>query len=316
MVSAITLLFTLKMPGTVQLFIKEGRGQIMMKAFNLMEECMNRKPISTETYAQKNRELIKDIQNGDNEAFTEFVLINGRLIVDVIKKYIPNFLYETTYTDDLFQQGVLGLHRAAKTYDCEASTVFSTYAYPWIRGCIFRYIAYNRPIHIPFDIVNKSVEVRHFVEKYRSEHFGETPDDCTICKEIKITRKVLQKVYMSSGEVLSLDAAICNSDEDDKELLLMDVVAAPNKEADNNIIYNELHSLLLSLVLKETKGKQRNYEIVIKHYGLDGKEPLSIKQLSEMYEITYERTRQIIANVIAKLRKSQNMALLNEYIDI
>lgn len=286
-----------------------------MNGFNLMEECINRKPISAETYAQRNRELIKDIQNGDNEAFAEFVLINGRLVVNVMKQYIPNSLYET-YADDLFQQGILGLHRAARTYDCEAPTVFSTYAYPWIKQCIFRYITCNRLIHIPFDIVNKSVEVKHFIEKYKSEHFGEIPEDCTICKEIKITQKVLQKVYMSSGEVLSLDAAICNSHGDDKELLLMDVVVAPNKDVDNNIIHDELRSLLLSLVLKETKGKQRDYEIVIKHYGLDEKEPLSIKQLSEMYEITYERTRQIIDNVIARLRESQNIALLNEYIDI
>jgi DNA-directed RNA polymerase sigma subunit (sigma70/sigma32) len=90
----------------------------------------------------------------------------------------------------------------------------------------------------------------------------------------------------------------------------------PDLEVDDNLIHDELHSLLLSLISKETKGKQRDYEIVTRYYGLDTEEPLSIKQLSRIYDISCERVRQIIANVTVKLSKPQNMKLLNEYKDI
>lgn len=197
-----------------------------MDAYNLMKECMSRKPISAETYSQKNRELIKNIQNGDNDAFTEFVLINGKLVINIMKQYLPNCMYKE-YVDDMFQQGMLGLQRAASSYDCEASTAFSTYAYPWIRLYIFRYIAKNRLIHIPYSITEKFITVNKFIEKYKSENYGLIPDDDVICKETKVSYKTLQELYMLSENILSLDAVIRNSKYEDKDLIILDMVAAP-----------------------------------------------------------------------------------------
>lgn len=286
-----------------------------MDVYNLMEECVSRNPIPADSYSQRNRELIRNMQSGDNEAFAELVLINGRLVVNIMKQYVPNYIYQD-HADDLFQQGLLGLYRAATTYDCDAPTVFSTYAYPWIRQCISRYIACNRLIRVPFNVTDKTIAVNRFIEKYKAEHMGSIPDDQTICKEVNISRKTLQDVYMSYGDAMSLDTVLCNSDGESRELLLMDTVAAPNAEVDRDMLLDELRTLLLSLILKETKGKQRDYNIVVKYFGLNGEEPVTLHKLGEIYGLSYERVRQIIARVISKLGKPQNTVLLEEYRDI
>lgn len=286
-----------------------------MNTYNLMEECLNRELIPTDEYSEKNRELVKKLQRGGEEAFAELALINGRLVVNVMKQYVPSYIYQD-YKDDLFQQGLLGVRRAASTYDCEAETVFSTYAYPWIKQYILRYIACNRLIHIPYEVINKSVKVDKFIEQYKFEHMGKMPDDDTICEGTNISPQALRDIYLSVGDVLSLDSVVCSLDDENREILLIDTLADPNAEIEKNIICNELRSLLVSLIKQETRGKQRDYNIVVKHFGLDGEEPTTMRELSKMYELSYERVRQIIENTVSKLGKPQNTSQLKEYMDI
>ena len=283
-----------------------------MSTYNLMEQCLSRKALPAENYAQVNKELLVKIKDGNEDAFTELVFVNARMIVNIMKKCASSRVYEED-ADDLFQQGILGLHRAASRYDITANTAFSTYAYPWIKQSIFRYIASNHVIRMPFHITSESVAVNRFVEEYKSAHFGQRPCDAVICEATRLSPDALYDVQMASQEVLSLSTVICNSQDDDKELVLMDTIAAPDAEVDKDIIHDELHALLLSMILKETRGDRRNYEIFTKHYGLEGDESVSVRQLSQMYELTYERVRQIIAMIMLRLQKSYYITMLKDY---
>ncbi len=46
--------------------------------------------------------------------------------------------------DDLIGEGIVGLVRAAKTYDPRRGCQFSTYAYPFIKGYIYQFIKRER----------------------------------------------------------------------------------------------------------------------------------------------------------------------------
>jgi len=276
-----------------------------------MEECLKRNPVPVNCYTQMNKDLVKKIQNGDNNALSELLLDNGKLVINIMKKYVPKCMVNE-YADDLFQQGLLGLQRAAKTYDCEANTVFSTYAYAWIRQYIVRYMENNQLLYIPASIISSTITVKQFVAKYQSENFGNTPEEGLICNETNISLRTLHDVYFYSQCVLSLDAIVCNP-ADDNDITLIDFVVNSKNEVDYEIVYKELHELLLSLIWKEAKGNNRNYNMIIKYFGLDGEDPMTLRQLGIMYEVTLERVRQILKQIITGLRKSKNIVLLNDY---
>lgn len=82
----------------------------------------------------------KNIERSGKRARDQFVLCNMRLVAKVAKKY-SRFLVGTSMTfEDLLQEGVLGLQRAAEKYDPECGYAYSTYAMWWIRQAIYRAI--------------------------------------------------------------------------------------------------------------------------------------------------------------------------------
>ena len=66
---------------------------------------------------------------------------NLRLVVNVSKKFAPICRHSNALElVDLFQEGCLGLNRAAEKFDPTAGYAFSTYSYWWIRQSISRAI--------------------------------------------------------------------------------------------------------------------------------------------------------------------------------
>ena len=90
--------------------------------------------------------LSKRVQQGDRDAITAFVEANIRLIVTIAEPYahaahIP--------LEDLVNEGVFGVWRAAEKFDWRRGTRFSTYATWWIRMAVRRYMVEQRhTLHI------------------------------------------------------------------------------------------------------------------------------------------------------------------------
>ena len=77
---------------------------------------------------EKKEELLKKIKNGDEEARTEFIKGNLRLVLSVIQR----FYGRGENADDLFQIGCVGLIKAIDNFDLNQNVQFSTYAVPMI----------------------------------------------------------------------------------------------------------------------------------------------------------------------------------------
>ena len=71
--------------------------------------------------------------------YHKLVLDNEKLIYYVIKK-----LHLYKYLDELYDIGMIGLCRAARSFDGESGTTFSTYALPCIRNEIWSYMRQKR----------------------------------------------------------------------------------------------------------------------------------------------------------------------------
>ena len=69
-------------------------------------------------------ELIDLAKQGDDFAFEQLFTTYKNLVASICRRY---FLIGGE-TDDLLQEGMIGLYKAVKTYDPSKSTTFSTYA--------------------------------------------------------------------------------------------------------------------------------------------------------------------------------------------
>jgi RNA polymerase primary sigma factor len=121
--------------------------------------------ISVLTKADEQR-LAKRIEMGDERAKDELVRHNIRLAVHVARRYqSANIPFE-----DIVQEGILGVIRAAEKFDWRKDIKFSTYATWWIRHFIQRALYKDKStIRVPGHITAR----RTSIDRYLREH----PDD-------------------------------------------------------------------------------------------------------------------------------------------
>ena len=110
---------------------------------------MNTK-LSTENNFQnmQDNELINRIQAGDNEAL-EFILNKYNDIVNIkASKFFANGVEK----DDIIQEGMIGLYKATKSYNCEKQNSFKSFANLCIeRQLITSIKSANRQKNIPLN---------------------------------------------------------------------------------------------------------------------------------------------------------------------
>ena len=87
------------------------------------------------TDQNENLELLKSIKTGDRDALDKLVCRN----LGLVKKIAMRFCGRGTDYEDLIQIGVIGMIKAARSFDFEYNTMFSTYAVPLIIGEIKRF---------------------------------------------------------------------------------------------------------------------------------------------------------------------------------
>ena len=238
-------------------------------------------------------EVFKRIENGDVKAIDEMVTRNLRLVVSIAKKYIGNgvpFL-------DLIQEGNLGLLKAIERFDYKKGFKFSTYATWWIKQSITRCIAnQSRTIRIPVhmnETINKLVRLERL---YLQEH-GEMPSKEELAKLLEVDVERIDYIKSIMEEPVSLDTPIGEAkDAILEEFIIDDSVLTPEEAAEFNDLKERLFDELDTL-------KERERQVIIMRYGLDGKGQKTLAEIGKVFNITRERVRQIEAKSLRKLRQ-------------
>ena len=133
----------------------------------------------------------------------ELIMNNQNLIYSIIHKF------RSKDYDDLFQVGCVGLINAYNNYNEKMDTKFTSYAYNYIFGEIYRHIINNRNIHMsPVNIKLSNAIIK--AEDYLTNHLGRVPNDDEICSFLEIDKYKLCEIRnMVSTE--SLDYEYNNS---------------------------------------------------------------------------------------------------------
>ena len=182
-----------------------------------------------------NLELIKLIQENDEEAKEYFVIQNQGLVYSCIQR----FLYKGN-KDDLFQIGCVGLMKAINHFDLSRELQFSTYAIPIILGEIKRSFRDDQSIRISRSIKENYMKMMRYKEDYvQMNHHDPTYEE--------IARGVdcgIEQVYIAFDAHQHLSSIDEEINEDGKSISLGDQLSKDEKDQLLMIALNQEVNLL------------------------------------------------------------------------
>ncbi|MDA1007891.1 MAG: sigma-70 family RNA polymerase sigma factor [Planctomycetota bacterium] len=229
------------------------------------------------------------------ESKDRMIRANLRLVISICKNYIHRGLS----LSDLVNEGNIGLIRAVEGFDPAQGARFSTYASWWIKQSIKRQLINAiQPIHIPAYMVDLIARWK-VANKKLTEQLGHAPSMQELSKELDLP---MRKLMIVRRAIKAYNAPSQTPAGDDGEgLNIADLVAdMRNGAPENPATHNEDLKVILHLL---DSIDDRDARVLRLRFGLEGHEPLTLKQIGETVGLTRERVRQIEVSALKKLGK-------------
>jgi len=264
---------------------------------------INRIPLLTRSEEEETASLAA---KGDKTAKNRLIKANLRFVVNVAKKYQNQGLP----LGDLISEGNIGLINAIERFDVTKGFHFISYAVWWIRQAILKAICEkSRMIRLPLNRANELVQI----EKVRKELGGSgrgNAEIVEIARQLDMDEDHVADLINISRDLISLDTPIY--DEKDSSLL-SDFVVDRGYKPPHEVVVDKALQEEINLVLETLSQKEA--EIIQYRFGLNGRRPMSLKEIGSRYKLTKERIRQIEKKALKRLQHPSRSSPLRAYMN-
>ena len=246
-------------------------------------------------------ELAKRIERGDLVAKERLINCNLRLVVSIARRYQGHGLT----LNDLVQEGMLGLIRAAEKFDWRKGFRFSTYATLWIRQSIQRGLDNSaRTIRLPAHVATKARKVGR-VRGELAVKLEREPEVEEIAEAAGMPVAEVEEIQAVDYTPASLDQRLGDSDD---SATLGDLRAADG-EAPEDEVHRSIVSERVAAALDRLPDDER--KVIQLRYGTDG-DTRSRTQIGRELRMTPQRAEELERRALARLSRMSELADLRE----
>jgi RNA polymerase sigma factor for flagellar operon FliA len=231
----------------------------------------------------------EDDEDARNDLIVQYSPLVKHVVGKMNQRMPPNVEYE-----DLNGYGMLGLIDAIEKFDHTRNIKFKTYAIPRIRGSILDELRARD--WIPRSVRRKARRVDEAIEVLENR-YGREPTEEEVAEYMGMTleefRDLLSEV--SGTSLLSLDE-MWEVDDSNERVPLKEAIGTDEEEQPDSIVDREEIKQLLKEAIEELPEKEQRV-IVLYYY-----EDLTLREISEIFDLTESRISQIHSKATSMLR--------------
>ena len=210
---------------------------------------------------------------------------------------------------DLISEGNIGLMNAIERYDVNRGYHFISYAVWWIRQAILKAICEkSRMIRIPLNRANELVQIEKARKALQSEQ-GTDPEIQDIAQILDMDKNHVADLINISRDLISLESPV-NQDKDSS--IVGDFIENSDYMSPDEIIIEKSLKADINTILDTLTEKEA--DILQYRFGLNGRRPMSLKEIGDKYRLTKERIRQIEKKALKRLQHPVRSQYLKSYI--
>lgn len=280
----------------------KGGTALMEDELSLYLKDIRRYPLLT---AEEEKELARAIAQGDQGALQKLITSNLRLVVSVAREYA----WRGVPLMDLIQEGNIGLLVAARRFDHTLDFRFSTYATKWIRQGITRCIMNHAGlIRVPVHTADRMRRIMAARTAYQQES-GHEPTLGELSELTGIPEDKVEKLFQLIPETCSLDTPVGDEGGNTLGHSIPDNRVLQPQES---LVQAQLLELMEQLM---ARLDDRQQQILRLHYGMDDGICHPLEEISGLFGVSKERTRQIEQQAFVKLKKMGASLGLEDFLE-
>ena len=198
--------------------------------------------------------------------------------------------------------GRLGLFEAARRYDPSKTNKFSSYAVHYIRGFIWHDLIKNRNM-VPIGTSQVQRTLFYQLPKWQQGKIKGLPEDASLedaAKHFNVSVESIKMMQQRLAWDVSLDAKLYNG-SDGSEDTLADRLPSHSPTPEESITSSAQLAKNLTLGVRDILDKREQY-IIEHHIMPDEEDKETLEEIGHHFGITRERTRQIEARALQKMK--------------
>ncbi len=249
--------------------------------------------------------LTQKIRQGGKEAEKarqRLVEANLRFVISVANQYHQNNMD----LSDLISEGNIGLIKAAERFDETRGFKFISYAVWWIRQSISSTIYENgRIIRLPLN-QQALLNMYSTLLKETMQTEQRKPTTAEFAEFANISENKAGILIEQTAKTLSMDDPL----SEDTDTSIGDFVSSGSK-TDESLDKESLHQDMTAILNHILSAKEK--EILMRSFGINCKEE-GLEEIGFAFGLSRERVRQIREKALCKIRRSNKIGILAQYI--